>query len=179
MILPILTQRPHAEPTIDVTVCNQHHQFMIDTGATYSCIGKDGASLPLSASKIRTVGFSGKTQIIPMTEPVPLKIGDKTIYSSLLYSADTPINLLGRDVLCKLNAKIKCTPDGIYFDVTDDQPDKTDNMSVPMMPLAAPTGSPQISATNPEAQVFWMKLTTPDSFLRHEWEAWRPLVMNH
>jgi len=58
---------------------------MIDTGAAYSCIGKSGIGLPLSASKIRTVGFSGKTQIIPMTKPVPMIIGEKTVYAPLLY----------------------------------------------------------------------------------------------
>lgn len=129
--MPILTQCPHAEPTIDVTVYNHHHQFMIDTGATYSCIGKDGAHLPLSASKIQTIGFTGKTQVIPMTEPVPLQIGKRTNYVSLLYSADTPVNLLGRDVLCQLQAKI-CSHD------------------------AAPTESSQIMHHNQEAQVFWI-----------------------
>ncbi|XP_029700614.1 uncharacterized protein [Takifugu rubripes] len=175
-IMPILTQRPHAEPTINVTVYNHRHQFMIDTGATYSCIGKDGANLPLSASKIRTVGFSGKTQVMPMTGPVPLQIGKRTIYTSLLYSADAPINLLGGDVLCQLQAEIKCTPDGIYFDVAEEQPDR---VSVPMTSLTTPTDSPRTMHLGTEARVFWMKLTTSNSFLYHEWETWRPLVMNH
>uniref|UniRef100_A0A674P8V3 ribonuclease H n=1 Tax=Takifugu rubripes TaxID=31033 RepID=A0A674P8V3_TAKRU len=139
--MPILTQRPQTEPTVNVTVYSRQHQFMIDTGATYSCIGKDGANLPLSPSKIRTIGFSGKKQVIPMTEPVPLQIGKIIIYASLLYSADAPNNLLGRDVLCQLQAKIKCTPEGIYFDVADEQPNR---ISVPMMSLTTPQVPPQV-----------------------------------
>lgn len=75
---------------------------MVDTGATYSCIGKEGAGLPLSTSNIWTVGFSGKTQIIPYnTAPVPLTVAGTTVYAPLLYSVDTPINLLGRDIFLK------------------------------------------------------------------------------
>lgn len=138
---------------------------MIDTAATYSCIGTDGAHLPLSALKIRTSGFSGKPQVTPMTEPVPLQIGKKTVYASLLYSVDTPINLSGRDVLCQLQAKIKCTLDEICFDVADVRPNK---ISVPMMPLTVPKETSQIIPPNSVAQVFWMRLTTLKSFLYHE-----------
>ena len=59
---------------------------MVDTGATHSCIGKEGADLPLSSAKIWTVGFSGRTQIILVTEPVPMKIAGKTVYAPFLYA---------------------------------------------------------------------------------------------
>lgn len=35
---------------------------------------------------------------------------------ALLYSTQTPINLLGRDILCSLKATIMCTQDGIHTD---------------------------------------------------------------
>lgn len=174
--MPILTKKPQTEPIIIVTLYGTRLRFMIETGATCSSIGKDGANLPLSASKIRTVGFSGKAQIIPVTEPVPLEIRTRTVYTSLVYSANAPLNLLGRDALCQLQAEIKCTPSGIYFDIANQQPD---TLPLPMMPLTVPAVTPQMTHHVPEAQVYWMKLTTPDSFLYHGWEAWRPLVMYH
>lgn len=101
-----------------------------------------------------------------------MRIGKRTIYAYLLYSADAPINLLGRDVLSQLQAKIKCTPDQIHFDVADEQPYK---ISVPMMPLTVPTESSDNTPQHRGPSV----LTTPDSFLYHEWETWRPLLINH
>ncbi|XP_035984577.1 actin cytoskeleton-regulatory complex protein PAN1-like [Fundulus heteroclitus] len=47
-----------------------------------------------------------------------------------------------------------------------------------MMPLG-PQMTPQVTNHDPEDQVFWMKLTSPTSFLQLEWETWRPLIMNH
>lgn len=116
---------------------------MVDT---HSCIGKEGADLPLSA-KIRTIGFSGRTQIIPVTEPVPMKIAGKTVYAPLLYSVDTSINLLGRDILCTLQARIMCTPDGLHFDLPEE------NLQMLMAPVMA-----QQMLTK-EADVYWMKIT--------------------
>lgn len=43
VITPVVTMRPQTEPTIEVTI---QHYLMVDTGATHSCIGKEG--LPLS-----------------------------------------------------------------------------------------------------------------------------------
>lgn len=133
---PILTDRPQKEPITTVMVNDHPHEFTIDTRATYSCVRRSGIGRPLSASQIRTVGFSGKTQIAPLTGPVPLTIGHKTVFAPLLYAADTPINLLGRDVLCLLKAKIKCTPDGIYFDIP--KMDDNDPHAPAMMPIVVP-----------------------------------------
>ena len=38
--------------------------------------------------------FSGKTQIVPLTQLIPMTIAGKTIVAPLLYSDQTPINLL-------------------------------------------------------------------------------------
>lgn len=40
----------------------------------------------------------------------------------LLYSADTPINLLGSDILCPLRTNIMCTQDGLYVAFPDEPP---------------------------------------------------------
>ncbi|XP_055368609.1 uncharacterized protein LOC129604800 [Betta splendens] len=161
------------EPTIEITIQDTKHRFMVDTGATYSCIGKEGAGLPLSSSSmIRTVGFSGKTQVIPLTEPIPIKVAGKTISAPLLYSADTPINLLGRDILCSLKARIMCTPDGVAFDIPDDKLNT-------MVTLIRPSGDEECETKIREALVYWLKLTSPDSHLKQEWEEWKLFVTNY
>ena len=33
----------------------------------------------------------------------------------------SPVNLMGRDMLCKLNAVIFCTPDGLFMQIPDDK----------------------------------------------------------
>lgn len=48
------TLHPEQEPTITVTVGNMlRTPFMIDTGAIYSGIGKEGSQLPLSSKAIQ------------------------------------------------------------------------------------------------------------------------------
>lgn len=83
---------------------------------------KKDSTHPLSKSSIKTIGFSGKSQVIPMTEPVSMLITGKVIFAPLLYSTHTPVNLLGRDILCPLKTKIMSTQDGLYLDFSDNPP---------------------------------------------------------
>jgi predicted aspartyl protease len=36
----------------------------------------------------------------------------------ILVSDQTPINLLGRDALCRMGIQIKCSPDGVIIEKT-------------------------------------------------------------
>ncbi|XP_054648258.1 uncharacterized protein LOC129190003 isoform X1 [Dunckerocampus dactyliophorus] len=91
--------------------------MFVDTGATYTCVGPSYAShLPMSDKFVKTVGFSGKLQTIPMTAPVQLTMEGETTTLPVLVSEQTPVNLLGRDALCKLNVNISCTPEGVKVD---------------------------------------------------------------
>ncbi|MGL5802087.1 MAG: aspartyl protease family protein, partial [Cetobacterium sp.] len=106
---------PAQEPTIMVVIGDEVQvPFLVDTGATFTSIGKEGSKLPLTRKAIKTVGFSGKTQTLRFTEPQWLTVEGTTVQAPLLYSSDTPANLLGRDVLCKLGAKIHCGPTGVW-----------------------------------------------------------------
>lgn len=86
---------------------------MVDSGTARSCVGGEGVHLPMTEQRIKIRGFSGITQVVPITQPQVLTIGDIQTTAPLLYTPRTPVNLLGRDLLCKLNATILCTPDGI------------------------------------------------------------------
>ena len=65
---------------------------------------------------VKTVGFSGQRQMIPMTDPVQLSIEGGEAKLPILVSDQTPINLLGKHVLCKLKMKVWCSPQGVYTD---------------------------------------------------------------
>ncbi|KAI5609483.1 hypothetical protein C0J50_9477 [Silurus asotus] len=93
--------------------------FLVDTGATYSSIGKEGSKLPLTSKAIKAVGISGKTQTLRFTEPQWITIAGISVQTPLLYSPATPVNLLGRDALCKLGAKIHCGPTGVWVTLPD------------------------------------------------------------
>ncbi|XP_046899564.1 uncharacterized protein LOC124483259 isoform X1 [Hypomesus transpacificus] len=107
-----------AEPLLQVLVGGRPVEMMIDTGAAYSCISaREASHLPRSGELIKTVGFSGLTQLLPMTTPTEIKIDKKTLLLPLVVSEKTPLNLLGRDVLCQLNCILSCTTQhGVMID---------------------------------------------------------------
>lgn len=125
-------------------------------------VGKNSSRLPLSSSSVKTVGFSGKTtQKIPMTQPVPMLIAGKTVVVFLLYSDNTPISLLGRDILFPLKANIMCTPDGLYTDFPEDPPTK--------MTLVQ---TQQETDGQVQPVVYWLHLM-PQSSLLQQWGRWK------
>jgi len=90
---------------------------MVDTGAVYTCVNLNYTShLPLSGKFAETIRFTGQMQLIPMTAPVCLQTKNKSITMPILVSNQTPVNLLGRDALCKMGLQIWCSPDGVYID---------------------------------------------------------------
>lgn len=132
---------------------------MVDTGATYSCIGEAGSTLPLSGSSVKTIGFSGKTQLIPLTQPIPILVIGKT--------EQTPINLLGRDIPCPLRVNIMCTPEEIWMDLPLD----SSQSSTPMMSSLAVTNAAVVI----DPAVYWVQLRQ-DSHLKRKWAQWETWV---
>ncbi|CAL9683188.1 unnamed protein product [Knipowitschia caucasica] len=104
---------------LQVLLAGKPVQMMADTGAAYTCVGQpDSRHLPKSQQFVRIVGFSGIKQLTPLSNPVPLHFQGKTIELPVLISEQTPINLLGRDALCKLNCAILCSPDGVIVEAS-------------------------------------------------------------
>lgn len=80
----ITTLHLEQEPTVPVSVGKGLKvPFMIDTGATYSSIGKEGSRLLLARNAIQTMGFSGKKQTLRFTEPQELTLNGVTIQTPL------------------------------------------------------------------------------------------------
>lgn len=101
--------------------------FLVDTGASLSTL-KPTKSTNLKASEetVRAVGVGGIPMCLPVSEPTMVSIGPFTenmsgftTSHSFLLSDTTPVNLLGRDLLCKLNCTIYCTPDGIFLETNE------------------------------------------------------------
>ena len=109
------------DPTIEVKVNNRPLEVMVDSGAAFTCIRpEDAIHLPMSGQLIRTIGFEGVKQLIPLTEPIELSYKNLKITIPILVSEQTPIALLGRDALCRLECTIKCTPGGCLVEVPND-----------------------------------------------------------
>lgn len=85
-MLPVITKHLNEEPTIPVTINEWQHYIMVDKGTTYSCIGSESPSLPLSQALVKTVSFLGKKQVKPLTEPVLIMIVAKVIHMHLFYT---------------------------------------------------------------------------------------------
>ena len=58
--------------------------------------------------------------VTPLTERLQVQVGLLTEQHSFLLATNSPVNLLGRDLLCKLNCTVKCTPDGVYLEMLQD-----------------------------------------------------------
>ena len=113
-----MVSKPEEDPTIWVKVNSRPLQLMADCGAAFTCIRpKDATHLPMSGNHVRTIGFEGIKQLIPATQPVELRYKNQKTTIPILVSEHTPIGLLGRDALCKLNCTIRCTPDGCRVEV--------------------------------------------------------------
>ena len=96
-------------------------KVMADSGAAFTCIrSNDAIHLPMSGQFIRTIRFEGIKQLIPLTEPIELCYNNSKTTIPILVSQQTPISLLGRDALCRLNCVIKCMPDGCQVEVPED-----------------------------------------------------------
>lgn len=105
------------EPVLQVQIEGKQMPMLVDTGATYTCVGpKKATLLPLSEKFTETVGFFGIKRLIPMTAPVKITTKEAETKIPLLLSSRTPIILLGRDALCELKIKISCSPSGVYID---------------------------------------------------------------
>lgn len=76
--------------------------MLVDTGAIASTFGGTGIGLPL-------------------TKHLPCSIGPLNVEHNFLYSPTQPFNLLGRDLLTKLNATIYCTPNGVFVDISNNE----------------------------------------------------------
>ena len=118
--LPLLTATPLDEPTLNLKVNGKNVSFLGDTGATHLTIRKDVMpTAPLSLQRVNVVGISGIAKKIPRTQNLTVEYGPFEVHHAFLLAANSPVNLLGRDLLCRLGCTVRCSPDGVYLDIPE------------------------------------------------------------
>ena len=124
------------------------HQFLVDTGCTYSAIRSPQM---LSSDSISVVGVTGSPEAQSRTIPLTFSWENSQLKHQFLYCPKCPINLLGRDLLCKMGCTIYLTESGVA--VSTNPPSSTPDrpVRIMMMPLL-PT--PTLSETQ---EVYWLK----------------------
>lgn len=64
---------------ITVEINDRPLSLMADSGAVFTCLRpKDAMNLPMSEHFVRTIGFEGVKQLIPLTKPVNLHYKNHT-----------------------------------------------------------------------------------------------------
>lgn len=104
-------------------VGNEVYPFLVDTGATKSVL-KDKGLIQRTKQTVQAIGVTGQINTLPVSTVQEVKLGPISTSHAFILSSVTPSNLLGRDLLCKLNCKIFCTPDGVFLQVPE--PNKED-----------------------------------------------------
>lgn len=148
-----------SEPLINVAVSGDNLPFLVDSGARYSTVKDPKYRAHASPESVAVVGFSGQTEYLPLTHPLPSVLAGQRFSHPYLLSPQCPANLLGRDILIKTNASILCSPDGLRVSF----PDGTSfNCSAPIgassqMLLARPTRPDPFQQTI----IYWGLLERP------------------
>ncbi|XP_034089450.1 uncharacterized protein LOC117557643 [Gymnodraco acuticeps] len=93
--------------------------ILVDSGATLSAVRTKEKVCKATNSFVTTVGVSGVPIAEPISERTNISVDGSRVQHSFIISEGSPINLMGRDLLCKLQATIHCTPDGLYLTIPD------------------------------------------------------------
>uniref|UniRef100_A0A8C5MT19 ribonuclease H n=1 Tax=Leptobrachium leishanense TaxID=445787 RepID=A0A8C5MT19_9ANUR len=91
-------------------VGNKDEIFMIDTGAEYSVVTQQIA--PPMGTEVDIVGAMGVSAKYPFLASRKCSVGGHNVEHEFLYMPECPIQVLGRDILCKLQAQITFLPGG-------------------------------------------------------------------
>ena len=107
---------PDEAPVLDLLVNGENIKFLVDTGASLSVIRREEIpDAPLSNKSINTIGASGEPCLEPVTCPLAVAHGDIKVEHTFLSSTVCPVNLMGRDLLCRFGVKLDCSSDGIFM----------------------------------------------------------------
>lgn len=103
-------------PKHTLTIAEQNVVFLVDSGATHSVIrALELTTKPrLSGKHVYSVGSSGQTIRENITVPLKCEDGPHTNFKhAFLLSEVCPINLMGRDLMCKLGLCLISTSEGV------------------------------------------------------------------
>ncbi|KAJ1211130.1 hypothetical protein NDU88_006491 [Pleurodeles waltl] len=108
-------------PYVEGGVMGHCVSFLVDTGATRSTVRSiEVPNLPLSGRTVQVVGVANRHLTNPITDPVPVSIGNYQGTHNFVVCDSSPVALLGRDLLCRLGCSITCSNDGIKIETNSD-----------------------------------------------------------
>ncbi|XP_030047958.1 uncharacterized protein LOC115462050 [Microcaecilia unicolor] len=93
---------------------------LLDTGAQRSVITT--AIAPATKETIPIIGASGKSLTAPLLRERQVQIGGTMVSHQFIHIPECPVPLIGRDLLCKLQATLKFKPTGEVEAHFEDQP---------------------------------------------------------
>ena len=110
-------------PIWPIEVHGRTLNFVVDTGAGVSVISAkqwDDVPPPVTEKTMLSSDAGGGSTLERFTVPLVVKDiqADSEIHlkHAFLFSPVCPVNLLGRDLMCKLGMFVKCTGDGLVID---------------------------------------------------------------
>lgn len=115
-LYPQLTSNSSTQPKLSLCINGDFMSFLVDTGADISTMGKqdsDKFAMYGSNKTVHVTGASGQFTSETMSTPLTVRYENSILQHSFLLSKVCPENLLGRDLLCKLNLTITLTTGGV------------------------------------------------------------------
>ncbi|XP_035999810.1 uncharacterized protein LOC118564794 [Fundulus heteroclitus] len=161
-----------ADPMLPAKAGEEHMNFLVDTGATYSTIINQPSASVLSTKTVSLMGFSGKEQCLPLTLPLPVKVGNQKLHHSFVWSPSTLVNLMGRDLLVKLGAAVLCGPQGLTVTFPDGSSLACGHTFQDGQYLVRPVGEEF-------ADIYWGLLTEPaEAGVLSVFQLWKPWIQS-
>ena len=116
-----LSTNPSDDPMLPVQVNGNNVDILVDSGATISIVkASEHVCTPMS-NFVTIVEVSGILSAEQLSHKTEINVEGTNMNHSFLISDKSPINLKGRDLLCKLHATIQCTPVGLSLTLPDDR----------------------------------------------------------
>ncbi|XP_044155530.1 uncharacterized protein LOC122942100 [Bufo gargarizans] len=117
-------------PTVQLQVGGNPHTFLVDTGAARSVLRLEEIYDPsfLDNITVQCIGIDGEARTSLLTKPLPVSSGlvlSPTVLSQFVVSTTCPLNLLGADLLQKMQANIQFHEDGTITLSSLLQPEET------------------------------------------------------
>lgn len=97
---------------VEMQLGRRREKFLVDSGATLSAI-QTPQGQP-TGSKVPIVGATGKSSKQPLFQIDDCKISGETFTHRFALLPECPVNLLGRNLLCKLQARLTFSQDGSF-----------------------------------------------------------------
>lgn len=104
-------------PQVSLNINGKNYDCLIDSGATYSVLVETPPGVE-EDQQAEVTGIEGETEVCPFLEKCSINLeGQFGTSHAFLFTPRCPINLLGRDLPCKLRAQVNFDPEKIELTI--------------------------------------------------------------